>query len=82
MILFVIGDFAWSGLRKNIGDFSLWFFFFSLLWIGGGGGGGGGGDGGCGCGCGWCYEYFLGSRIYYFIVLKAKINSLLQHVCR
>ena len=26
-ILFVIGDFVWSGLRKNIGDLG-WFFFF------------------------------------------------------
>ena len=43
-ILFVIGDFVWSGLRKKIGDFG---FFFSLLWIGGGGVGCG-----CGCGCG------------------------------
>ena len=29
LILFVIGDFVWSGLRKNIGD--LGFFFFLLV---------------------------------------------------
>ena len=39
-ILFVIGDFIWSRLRKKIGD--LGFFFFFLLWTGGGG-----------CGCVW-----------------------------
>ena len=47
-ILFVIGDFVWSGLRKKIGDLDWWCFFFffsSLLWTGGGGR--------CGCGCGW-----------------------------
>ena len=40
-------------------------------------------------GCGWYYEYFLCSGIYYFIVslyyfivLKVKINPLLQHMCR
>ena len=27
-------------------------------------------------------DVFLGSGIYYFIVLKAKIDFLLQHVCR
>ena len=26
--------------------------------------------------------FFFGSRIYYFIVLKTKIDPLLQHVCR
>ena len=36
-ILFVIGDFVWSGLRKKIGDLG----FFFLLWTSGGGG------------CGW-----------------------------
>ena len=48
-ILFVIGAFVWSRLRKKIGDFGCGFFFsFSfLLWTSGGGGGGG-----CGCGCG------------------------------
>ena len=33
-------------------------------------------------GCGWCCGCFLGSGIYYFIVLKAKIDPLLQHVYR
>ena len=28
-------------------------------------------------GCGWCYGCLLGSEIYYFIVLKAKIDPLL-----
>ena len=32
--------------------------------------------------CGWCSACFLGSEIYYFIVLKAKIDPLLQHVYR
>ena len=41
-ILFVIGDFVWSRLRKKIGDLGFFFFFFCLLWTGGGGG--------CGCG--------------------------------
>ena len=27
-------------------------------------------------------DVFLSSGIYYFIVLKAKIDPLLQHVCR
>ena len=27
------------------------------------------GRSGCGCGCGWCCENFLGSWIYYFIVV-------------
>ena len=26
-------------------------------------------DGRSGCGCGWCCENFLGSGIYYFIVM-------------
>ena len=55
-ILFVIGDFVWSGLRKKIGDFGWWFYFFLifffLLWTGGSGDDGGGGGGG-GCDCGW-----------------------------
>ena len=55
IILFVIGDFVWSGLRKKIGD--LVFFFFFSLWTGGGGGGGSGC--GCGCGCGWCCGFFF-----------------------
>ena len=33
-------------------------------------------------GCGWCYGCFLGNGIYYFIMLKAKIDPLLQHVYR
>ena len=44
-------------------------------------------------GCSWCCRLFFGRRIYYFtvmvilfyycfIVLKAKIDPLLQHVCR
>ena len=33
-------------------------------------------------GCGWCCGCFLGSGIYYFIMLKAKIDPLLQHECR
>ena len=32
--------------------------------------------------CGWCSACFLRSGIYYFIVLKAKINPLLQHMYR
>ena len=44
-ILFVIGDFVWSGLRKKIGD--LGFFFFSPYCVLVADGGGGGG---CGCG--------------------------------
>ena len=32
--------------------------------------------------CGWCSACFLGSEIYYFTVLKAKIDPLLQHVYR
>ena len=44
-ILFVIGDFVWSGLTKKIGDLSFFYLFiFFLLWTGGGGGG---------CGYGW-----------------------------
>ena len=39
-------------------------------------------DGRGGCGCGWCCRCFLGSGVYYFIVLKAKIDQLLQHVYR
>ena len=77
LCLFVIGDFVWFGLRKKIGDLG---FFFSLslsLYCGlvvvvvvvvvvvsvvvavvdGRGG------------CGWCCGYFLGSGIYYFIVM-------------
>ena len=30
-------------------------------------------------GCGWCWVFFLDSEIYYFIVLIAKIDSLLQY---
>ena len=33
-------------------------------------------------GCDWCCRCFLGSKIYYFIILKTKIDPLLQHVCR
>ena len=33
-------------------------------------------------GCGRCCGCFLGSEIYYFIMLKAKIDPLLQHMCR
>ena len=29
MILFVIGDFVWSGLRKKIGDLSFLLIYFS-----------------------------------------------------
>ena len=36
----MIGDFVWSGLRKEIEDLGWWFFFF-VLWTAGGGGGGG-----------------------------------------
>ena len=27
----MIGNFVWSGLRKNIGDLGWWFFFFFFL---------------------------------------------------
>ena len=45
-VLFVIGDFVWSGLRKKIRDlgFCFVFFFFCYGLVAGGGGGG------CGCG--------------------------------
>ena len=33
-------------------------------------------------GCDLCCGCFLGSGIYYFIVLKAKIDLLLQHIYR
>ena len=33
-------------------------------------------------GCGWCWVVFLGSGIYYFIVLKVKIDPLLLHMYR
>ena len=62
----MIGDFVWFGLRKKIGDLS--FFFFSsccglvvvvvVVAVADGRGG-----------CGWCYGFFLGSGIYYFIVV-------------
>ena len=73
-ILFVISDFVWSGLRKKIGD--LGFFFFPCcelvvvvvlvvvvavvvaVAVADGRGG-----------CGWCCGCFLGSVIYYFIVM-------------
>ena len=45
-ILFVIGDFVWSGLRKKIGDLGFFFFFFPYCGLVADGGGGGG----CGCG--------------------------------
>ena len=44
-ILFVIGDFVWSGLRKKIGDLGFFFFFPYCGLVADGGGGGG-----CGCG--------------------------------
>ena len=70
-ILFVISDFFWSGLRKNIGD--LVFFYLFLLWT-------------CGRWWWWWWwwlwlwlmvevvmvgavDVFLGSEIYYFIVV-------------
>ena len=65
----MIGDFVWFGLRKKIRVFSWWFFFsyyglvvvlvvvaVVMAVVDGRGG------------CGWCYECFLGSEIYYFIV--------------
>ena len=69
-ILFVIGDFVWSGLRKNIGDLG-WFFFFCCcglvvvvvvavtvaVTVADGR-----------SDCGWCCECFL-SWIYNFIVI-------------
>ena len=51
LILFMIVDFVWSGLRKKIGDLGFFFFFFLLLWTAGGGGVGG--NCGCSCSCGW-----------------------------
>ena len=33
MILFVIGDFVWSGLRKKIENLGWWFFFFGFFII-------------------------------------------------
>ena len=69
--------FVWSGLRKKIGDLGWCFFFFFFSCCGllvvvvvVGVANGRGGCGRC-CGC------FLGSGIYYFIVLKAKIDPLL-----
>ena len=70
-ILFVISDFFWSGLRKNIGD--LVFFYLFLLWT-------------SGRWWWWWWwwlwlwlmvevvmvgavDVFLGSEIYYFIVV-------------
>ena len=61
-----------------------------------GSGGGGGGSGGSGGGYRWLWLLFIVVDIlfycnryiillwclYYFIVLKAKIDPLLQHVCR
>ena len=41
-VLFVIGDFVWSGLRKKMGDL-VFFFFFCCGSVAAGGGG-------CGCG--------------------------------
>ena len=46
----------------------------------------GGGSGGfCGCGCGCCMMGLVGVELvdfFFFIVLKAKIDPLLQHVYR
>ena len=63
---------------------------------GGGGRVGGGGGSSSGSGCGWLWLLFIVVDIlfycsryiillwylYYFIVLKAKIDLLLQYVCR
>ena len=66
---FLIGDFVWSGLWKKIGDLGFFFFFFSccgllvvvmLVVVGVADGRGG---------CGWCCRCFLGSGIYYFIIV-------------
>ena len=60
----MIGDFFWFGLRKKIGDLNWWFFFFFccrlvvVVVVADGRGG-----------CSWCCECFLGSEIYYFIVM-------------
>ena len=77
----MIGDFVWwSGSRKKIGDWGFLFFFLFaccglvvvvvavgvVVVVADGRGG-----------CGWCYGCLLGSEIYYFIVLKAKIDPLL-----
>ena len=68
----MIGDFVWSGLRKRLEIWGLFFFFFFFFFC-------------CGLvvvvvvvvvgvadgrgGYGWCCGCFLGSEIYYFIVL-------------
>ena len=60
----MIDDFVWSGLRKKIGDLGFFFFFFAcygLVVVMGVADGRGG--------CGWCCGCFLGSGIYYFIVV-------------
>ena len=64
----MIGDFVWSGLRKRIGDLGWCFFFFFFSYYGlvvvvvvvANGR----------CGCGWCCGCFLGSGIYYFIIVS------------
>ena len=62
----MIGDFLWSGLRKKIGNFGFFFFFSCcglvvvrvVVAVADGKGD-----------CGWCCGCFLGSGIYYFIVV-------------
>ena len=67
----MIGDFVWFGLRKKIGDFGVFFFFFPccglvvMVVVVGVVVGVADGRGGCG----WCCGCFLGSGIYYFIVV-------------
>ena len=71
----MIGDFVWFGLREKIEDLGWWFLFIYLFFCCGllvvvlvvvavavavadGRGA-----------CGWCCRCFLGSGIYYFIVM-------------
>ena len=70
-------------VEKKDGDIGFFFFFFFccglLVVVAAAAAAAAVADGRSGCGCGWCCENFLGSWIYYFIVLKAKIDALLWH---
>ena len=67
----MIGEFVWSGREKRL-EISVFFFFFFLccgLLVVVAAAAAAVADGRSGCGCGWCCENFLGSWIYYFIVV-------------
>ena len=66
----MIGEFVWSGREKRL-EISVFFFFFFCcgLVVVAAAAAAAVADGRSGCGCGWCCENFLGSWIYYFIVV-------------